>query len=98
MKRYMFFTVATVALMLYVAGCGGNTSRITAGPTNATINTSDAVNDQIVKFELTVSSLTLTGSGGTATTGNMLSKSAEVEFVHQAGSFELWGVAHGFKP
>ena len=88
MKRYMFFTVATVALMLYVAGCGGNTSRITAGPTNATINTSDAVNDQIVKFELTVSSLTLTGSGGTATTGNMLSKSAEVEFVHQAGSFE----------
>lgn len=88
MKWYTVFTVVMVALLLGVAGCGGNNSLTTAGPTNATINTSDAVNDQIVKFELNVSSLTLTGSGGTATTGNMLSKPAEVEFVHQAGSFE----------
>src|SRR5712671_4630570 len=92
MKRYLLLTVVTVALIL-ATGCGG-TSNITAGPTNATINTSDAVNDQIVKFELTVSSLTLTGSGGTATTGNMLSKSAEVEFVHQAGSFEPLGLVN----
>ncbi len=88
MKKYIFLTVVTIALALYVAGCGGKNTPTPAGPTNATINTGDATNDQIVKFELTVSSLTLTGSGGTATTGNLLSKSAEVEFVHQSGSFE----------
>src|SRR5438309_2477383 len=87
MKRTTLFTIVTV-LALWLAGCGGNNTGTIAGPTNATINTGDATNDQIVKFELTVSSLTLTGSGGTATTGNMLSKTAEVEFVHQAGSFE----------
>jgi hypothetical protein len=88
MKRTFFFTIVTLALALCLAGCGGNNTVTTAGPTNATINTSDATNDQIMKFELTVSSLTLTGSGGTANTANLLSKSAEVEFVHQAGSFE----------
>jgi uncharacterized protein DUF5666 len=89
MKRYLFITtIATVALALGLAGCGGNNSVTNAGPTNATINTGDGTLDSLVKFEMTVSSLTLTGSGGTATTGNLLSKSAEVEFVHQAGSFE----------
>jgi hypothetical protein len=86
MKRYLLLTVVTVALIL-ATGCGG-TSHLTAGPTNATINTTDGLNDQIVKFELSVSSLTLTGSGTTTTTGNLLSKTSEVEFVHQAGSFE----------
>jgi hypothetical protein len=88
MKRTLFQTIAIAALALYLAGCGGNNTVTNAGPTNATINTGDGTNDQIMKFELTVSSLTLTGSGSTATTGNLLSKSAEVEFVHQAGSFE----------
>ena len=89
MKRFMLVTtILTVALALGLAGCGGNNSVTNAGPTNATINTGDGTLDSLIKFEMTVSSLTLTGSGGTATTGNLLSKSAEVEFVHQAGSFE----------
>jgi hypothetical protein len=87
MKRYLLLTVVTVAFVL-ATGCGGNNTVINAGPTNATINTTDGLNDQIVKFELTVSSLTLTGSTGTSNTGNLLSKPSEVEFVHQAGSFE----------
>jgi hypothetical protein len=87
MKRYLLFTVVTVALLL-ATGCGGSNNTVTAGPTNATINTTDGLNDQIVKFELSVSSLTLTGSAGTSNTGNLLSKTSEVEFVHQAGSFE----------
>ena len=87
MKRYLLLTVVMVAFVL-TTGCGGNNSITNAGPTNATINTTDGLNDQIVKFELSVSSLTLTGSGTTATTGNLLSKTSEVEFVHQAGSFE----------
>ncbi len=86
MKRYLLLTVVMVALIL-ATGCGG-TGTLNAGPTNATINTTDGLNDQIVKFELSVSSLTLTGSGTTTTTGNLLSKTSEVEFVHQAGSFE----------
>jgi hypothetical protein len=87
MKRYLLLTVVTVAFVL-ATGCGGNNTVTNAGPTNATINTTDGLNDQIVKFELTVSSLTLTGSTGTSSTGNLLSKPSEVEFVHQAGSFE----------
>ena len=86
MKRYLLLTVVTVAIVL-ATGCGGS-NNVAAGPTNATINTTDGLNDQIVKFELSVSSLTLTGSTGTSNTGNLLSKTSEVEFVHQAGSFE----------
>ena len=90
MKRVFLFT--TVLLALFLAGCGGggNGTSITSGPLagNVTINTGDAVNDQIIKFELTVSVVTLTGSGGTSNTGNLLSKPVEVEFVHQAGHFE----------
>src|SRR5262249_17302058 len=54
----------------------------------------DAVNDQIVKFELTVSSITLTGANGTPSTSNLLSGPAEVEFSHEAASFELLSLAH----
>jgi uncharacterized protein DUF5666 len=88
MKRTTVFITLAIALVLSMAACGGNNSATTAGPTNATINTGDGTLDSLLKFEMTVSSLTLTGSGGTATTGNLLSKTAEVEFVHQAGSFE----------
>ncbi|HEY2499743.1 MAG TPA: DUF5666 domain-containing protein [Candidatus Angelobacter sp.] len=87
MKRYLLFTVVTVALVL-ATGCGGSNNVVSVGPANATINTTDGLNDQIVKFELSVSSLTLTGSAGTSNTGNLLSKTSEVEFVHEAGSFE----------
>jgi hypothetical protein len=86
MKRYLLLTVVTIAFVM-ATGCGGS-NNIIAGPTNATINTTDGLNDQIVKFELSVISLTLTGSSGTSNTGNLLSKTSEVEFVHQAGSFE----------
>jgi len=86
MKKLLLLTVVTVGIVL-ATGCGGSNTA-TAGPTNATINTTDGLNDQIVKFELSVSSLTLTGSTGTSNTGNLLSKTSEVEFVHEAGSFE----------
>src|SRR5215510_13841222 len=92
MKRFFLFTLTTILLALFLAGCGGggNGSNVTSTPLsgNVTINTGDAVNDQIIKFELTVSTVTLTGSGGTSNTGNLLSKPVEVEFVHQAGHFE----------
>jgi hypothetical protein len=89
MKRVFLFTLLSVVFALLLTGCGGSKSTtITAGAGNATIQTGDAVNDQIAKFELTISSITLTGVSPTATTGNLLSKSAEVEFAHEAGAFE----------
>lgn len=90
MKRVLLFTLLSVLFALLLTGCGrgGNNTVTTAGAGNATIQTGDATNDQIAKFELTISSITLTGVSPTATTGNLLSKSAEVEFTHQAGTFE----------
>jgi len=87
MKRVFLFTLLSVVFALLLTGCGGN-NNITAGAGNATIQTGDAVNDQIAKFELTISSITLTGVSPTATTGNLLSHPAEVEFTHQAGTLE----------
>ncbi|MBZ5522411.1 MAG: DUF5666 domain-containing protein [Acidobacteriia bacterium] len=90
MKKITIFTLLALALVL--AGCGGGsnpaTSAVNGGPTNATLTTGDAVNPAILKFELTVSAVTLTGTSPTPTTGNLLSKPAEVEFVHEAGTFE----------
>jgi hypothetical protein len=90
MKRVFLFTLLSVVFALVLTGCGGGGSNntITAGAGNATIQTGDAVNDQIAKFELTISSITLTGVSPTATTGNLLAKPSEVEFTHQAGTFE----------
>ena len=90
MKRVFLFTLLSVVFALLLTGCGGGGSNpvVTAGAGNATIQTGDAVNDQIAKFELNISSITLTGVSPTATTGNLLAKPAEVEFTHQAGTFE----------
>ncbi|HKD80259.1 MAG TPA: DUF5666 domain-containing protein [Candidatus Angelobacter sp.] len=90
MRRVFYFTLFSVVFALMLTGCGGggNTLTATPGSGNVTIQTGDAVNDQVVKFELTISSITLTGVSPTATTANLLSKSSEVEFVHQAGTME----------
>ena len=87
-----------LACVLVASGCGyGSAANYGGAPGmnppatmmfNAMLNTGDAVNDQILKFELTVSSVTLTGVSPTPTTANLLSKPAEVEFVHEAGTFE----------
>jgi hypothetical protein len=90
MKRVFLFTLLSVVFALLLTGCGGGNNTITATPGsgNVTIQTGDAVNDQVVKFELTISSITLTGVSPTATTANLLTKASEVEFVHQAGTLE----------
>ena len=92
-KRTAF--VGLLLGLLALAGCGSDTKMpiLTSGPLS-TIQFGDAVNDQIVKFELTVTSITLTGSGGTANTGNLLSKPAEFEFAHSAGSLEPVSVSN----
>ncbi len=87
MKRTFPLTLLSVALLLLLASCGSN-SKMTATPQNVTIQTGDAPNDQVVKFELTINSIILTGTGGTSNTQNLLDHPREVEFAHEAGSFE----------
>jgi hypothetical protein len=91
MKRVLFVTLFSIvfALALTVAGCGGgNNSQLQATGASTTVQFGDATNDQIAKFELTVSSITLTGANGTANTGNLLSAPVEFEFSHAAGALE----------
>src|ERR1700682_5404995 len=97
MKKVVLFTI--FLSVLYLLGCGGGMSNNATPPvqtagTTATIQTGDAVNDQILKFELTINSIVLTGVGSTANTGNLLAAPAEVEFVHQAGMLEPLTLAH----
>jgi len=89
LKKILLFVFMTAAVTLLMSSCGSNNNpAVTTTASNATFNTGDATNDQILKFELTISSATLTGSGGTANTPNLLTKPTEVEFVHEAGIFE----------
>src|SRR6476659_3931012 len=95
MKRVFLFTLLSVLFALLLKGCGGgSTPVVSTGAGKVVLQTGDAVNDQIAKFELTISSITLTGVSPTATTANLLSKPAEVEFSHQAGTFETLTLAN----
>ena len=94
MKRLFLFPLIVLALAWLVTGCGGSKTAVQMTGTMATLQTGDALNDQIVKFELTISSITLTGTGGTANTANLLGGPAEVEFTHEAGTFEPLSLAH----
>lgn len=90
MKRVFLFTLLSVVFALLLTGCGGGGTKnvVSTGAGQVVVQTGDAVNDQIAKLELTISSITLTGVSPTATTANLLSKPGEVEFTHQAGTFE----------
>ena len=95
MKRVFSFTLLSVVFALLLTGCGGGSKNIvSAGAGQLVVQTGDAVNDQIAKFELTISSITLTGVSPTTTTANLLAKPAEVEFTHQAGTFETLTLAN----
>ncbi|HET9183503.1 MAG TPA: DUF5666 domain-containing protein [Candidatus Angelobacter sp.] len=91
MKRVLFVTLVSVvfAFALAVAGCaGGGNNATQATGASTTVQFGDATNDQIAKFELTVSSITLTGASGTPDTTNLLVSPVEFEFSHAAGSLE----------
>lgn len=91
MKRVLFVTLFSIvfALALTVAGCGGGgNNQVQLTGTSTTVQFGDATNDQVAKFELTVSSITLTGASGTANTANLLAHPVEFEFSHAAGTLE----------
>ena len=90
MKRVLFVTLVSVvfAFALTLAGCGSGNNPVQATGASTTVQFGDATNDQIAKFELTVTSITLTGANGTANTANLLAAPVEFEFSHTAGTFE----------
>jgi hypothetical protein len=94
MKRVLFAALLSV-LVLAFAGCGGggNTPVQMTG-TAVTLQAGDATNDQVAKFELTITSITLTGVSPTANTSNLLSEPAEIEFSHLAGTLEPFNLGH----
>jgi hypothetical protein len=89
MKRILLSVLAIAALIAMIAcGGGGSSSTTTPSASSApvTINVGDATADRLVAFEVTVNSVTLTGSAGS--TSNLLSAPAKVELTHLSGKFE----------
>lgn len=93
MKRVLFASVLSV-LALAFAGCSSSKAPVQVTGTAATLQAGDATNDQVAKFELTITSITLTGVSPTANTANLLSEPAEIEFSHTAGTLEPFSVGH----
>lgn len=94
MKRVLSVTLFSVVFAFAMVGCGGSKNGpIQATGTSTTVQFGDATNDQIVKFELTVNSITLTDSSNTAT-ANLLSAPVEFEFVQSAGTMEPVSLSH----
>src|SRR5262249_52020749 len=94
MKRTFLLILTSVALVLLLASCGSNSSMTNPGTGHVTIQTGDAITAQIVKFELTINSITVTGAAGPSNSQTLLEHPREVEFEHEAGSFEPLTLAH----
>jgi hypothetical protein len=89
MKRVLSVTLFSALFAFVLTGCGGNNnSPVQATGSSTTVQFGDATDPSIAKFELTVSSITLTGAGGTANTANLLAAPVEFEFSHAAGAVE----------
>ena len=87
MRKIALVTILAMAVAFVAVGCGSGSSTgtgVTGQGSQLTVNFGDAVNDQIIAFELTINSITLTGNGNPS----VLAKPAEVEFVHNAGTVE----------
>ena len=81
MKRVYLFTLLCVVFALLLTGCGGGSkTQVSTGAGQVVLQTGDAVNDQIAKFELNISSITLTGVSPTATTANLLANQPKLSF------------------
>lgn len=89
----LFGAVVFVALACLVAltGCGSSSSSPTKTATaaNTVINFGDAPNDQVIAFELTVNSVTLTGGSNPS----VLPKPTEIELTHDMLTFEPLSLA-----
>jgi hypothetical protein len=89
------------ASVVFAVGCGGGGSGVTAGPTPSPANSAstqvrfgDAPADSVISFEVTVSSLSLTPSGGGAAVNIPVGASNRLELSHSSGNFEPFAVGN----
>ena len=69
-----------------LTGCGGSTGPASAGDTTVTLLSTATANGRLSRYGVTINSVTLTGkSGGTA---EILSTPVDVEFIHMNGKPE----------
>lgn len=90
------FALILVAGIGFAVGCGGgSTSSTNPGPTpqpgassNTQVRFGDAPADSVISFEVSVSSLSLTPSGGGAAVTVAVPANNRIELTHQSGKFE----------
>jgi hypothetical protein len=82
--------------ILFAAGCGGGGSSVNPGPTptpgsgaaNTQVRFGDAPADSVISFEVSVSALSLTPSGGGSNVTVTVPANNRIELTHQSGKFE----------
>lgn len=97
------FALVLVTVLLFAAGCGGGGSATAAGPTptpapansaTAQVRFGDAPADSVISFEVTVSALTLTPSGGGTAVAIPVGANNRIELSHSAGTFEPFAIGN----
>ena len=92
--------VMVVTALVFAAGCGGGSSVAsnptpgTASSSNAQIRFGDAPADSVISFEVTVSALTLTPSGGGAAVSIPVGANNRLELSHASGKFEPFALGN----
>ena len=96
--------VMVVTALVFAAGCGGGSSTAlspnptptpgTAGAANAQVRFGDAPADSVISFEVTVSALTLTPSGGGAAVSIPVGANNRLELSHASGKFEPFALGN----
>lgn len=90
-------TLIAVNMLMSVLGCGGGGSAVNPGPTpsptpagsaSAQVRFGDAPVDSIISFEVSVSALSLTPSGGGAAITVPVPANNRIELSHQSVKFE----------
>lgn len=84
-----------VAGLVFAVGCGGGGSGVTPSPTpnpgsasNAQVRIGDAPADSVISFEVSLTALSLTPSGGGAPVSIPVGAKNRIELSHQSGKFE----------
>ena len=90
-----------VAGLAFATGCGGGGTNISPSPTpssgnpaNTQVRIGDAPADSVVAFEVSVTSLTLTPSGGGAAVNVPVAANNRIELTHNSGKFEPFALGN----
>jgi hypothetical protein len=93
--------VMVVTALVFATGCGGGGSSVVSNPTpgtasssNAQVRFGDAPADSVISFEVTVSALTLTPSGGGAAVSIPVGANNRLELSHASGKFEPFALGN----